>query len=81
MNSSRYRIFLWAGLALVLLWGGVFGAYRIAEGLRPTPEKLAAYAGSPNFAQGVKDMSAALVDLDPDQGVSVEQLLLSPGAS
>lgn len=42
---------------------------------------LAAYAGSPNMAQGVKEMSAALVDLDPNDGASVEQLLLSPGAT
>ncbi len=42
---------------------------------------LAAYAGSPNVSQGVKDMSAALVDLDPDQGVSVDQVLLSPGTA
>jgi hypothetical protein len=44
MNSSRYRLLLYAGLLLVLVWGGVMGGYRIADALRPTPEKLASYA-------------------------------------
>jgi hypothetical protein len=46
MTSPRYRLLLWSGAALVLLWGGVFGGYRVAEALRPTPEKVAAYAAS-----------------------------------
>lgn len=46
MSGSRYRIVWWSGLALILLWGGVFAGYRIAEALRPTPEKVAAYARS-----------------------------------
>lgn len=46
MNAARYRIFLWAGIALILMWGGVFAGYRIADALRPTPQKVAAYAAS-----------------------------------
>jgi hypothetical protein len=44
VNSSRYRIFLWAGIAVLLIWGGVFAGYRLAAAWRPTPEKVAAYA-------------------------------------
>jgi len=44
MNASRYRLLLYAGLLLVLVWGGILGGYWIADALRPTPEKLAVYA-------------------------------------
>jgi hypothetical protein len=44
MNRSRYRLIGWAALALVLVWGGVFGAYRLADARRVTPEKVSAYA-------------------------------------
>lgn len=46
MNSPRHRILVWAGLALVLVWAGAFGAYRIAGVLRPTSDKLTTYAAS-----------------------------------
>ena len=42
---------------------------------------LAAYPGSPNIGQGTKEMTAALVSLDPEAGVSVEKIHLSPGSS
>ena len=42
---------------------------------------VAAYPGSPNLAQGAKEMSVALVDLDPEHGISVEKISLSPGAA
>jgi DNA repair exonuclease SbcCD nuclease subunit len=41
----------------------------------------AAYPGSPNLSQGAKEMTAALVDLDPTSGVTVTKLSLSPGAA
>ena len=44
-------------------------------------QTIAAYPGSPNLGQGAKEMTAALVDLDPMEGVSVEKINLSPGAS
>lgn len=40
----------------------------------------AVYPGSPNHAQGAKEMTAALVDLDPALGVQVEKLLLNPSS-
>jgi predicted phosphodiesterase len=42
---------------------------------------IAAYPGSPNIGQGAKEMTVALVDLDPEQGVNVEKISLSPRAS
>jgi len=42
-NSSRYRIFLWAGIGLVILWAAVIAGYKVAEARRPTPEKVEAY--------------------------------------
>ena len=42
---------------------------------------IAAYPGSPNLGQGAKEMSVALVDLDPMQGVTVEKISLLPGAA
>jgi len=42
---------------------------------------VAAYPGSPNLGQGAKEMSVALVDLDPMQGVTVEKISLLPGAA
>jgi predicted phosphodiesterase len=42
---------------------------------------VAAYPGSPNLGQGAKEMSVALVDLDPEQGISVEKISLSPWAA
>lgn len=50
MNASRHRILLWTGLALVLVWGVVVAGYRIAGALRPTPEKVSAYAKSLDLA-------------------------------
>ena len=41
----------------------------------------AAYSGSPNLGQGSKEMTAALVNLDPETGVQVEKITLLPGAS
>ncbi len=35
----------------------------------------AAYPGSPNLAQGAKEITAALVELCPDNGVSVERVV------
>ncbi len=46
VNTSRYRVVLWAGAAVLVIWGGVFAGYQIAAALRPTPEKLSAYASS-----------------------------------
>ncbi|MCU0771234.1 MAG: hypothetical protein MUE94_05620 [Verrucomicrobia bacterium] len=46
MTTSRYRVFVWAGLALVCLWGAVLAGYQIAAAWRPTPEKVRAYASS-----------------------------------
>lgn len=40
----------------------------------------AAYCGSPNRGQGVTEMSAALVSLDPASGVTVEKMELTSGA-
>ena len=37
---------------------------------------VAAYPGSPNLAQGAKEMTVAHVRLDPDSGVSVESIHL-----
>lgn len=37
-------------------------------------ETLAVYPGSPNLSQGAKEMTAALVDLCPENGVSVQKL-------
>jgi predicted phosphodiesterase len=42
---------------------------------------VAVYPGSPNLGQGAKEMSVALVDLDPEQGISVEKISLSPWAA
>lgn len=42
---------------------------------------LAAYPGSPNLGQGAKEMTAALVSLDPDTGVDVEKINLRPVTS
>ncbi len=39
-------------------------------------DTVAAYSGSPNTEQGAKEISAALVELHPSEGVSVKQLLL-----
>lgn len=39
-------------------------------------DTVAAYSGSPNLEQGVKERSAAYVELCPENGVSVTQLLL-----
>ena len=39
---------------------------------------IAAYSGSPNLAQGAKEMSVALVDLDPEQGVHVQKVEILP---
>jgi hypothetical protein len=50
MNVPRYRIFLWAGIALILVWVTVFAGYRIADALRATPQKVAAYAASLDLA-------------------------------
>lgn len=44
-------------------------------------QTTAAYSGSPNSGQGAKEMTAALVDLDPTSGVTVTKLSLSPGAA
>jgi hypothetical protein len=44
VTSSRYRLLFWAGLALVLVWAGVWAGFRIAESRRVTPEKVTAYA-------------------------------------
>jgi hypothetical protein len=46
MKRSRYGPWLWAGIALLIVWGMVFAGYRIAARLGPTPEKVAAYARS-----------------------------------
>lgn len=42
---------------------------------------LAAYPGSPNPGQGAREMTAALVDLDPESGVIARKLDLLPGSS
>lgn len=44
-------------------------------------QTTAVYPGSPNLGQGAKEMTAALVELDPTKGVMVEKISLSPGAS
>ncbi len=44
-------------------------------------ETTAVYSGSPNLGQGSKEMTAALVDLDTEIGVSVDKLSLLPGSS
>jgi len=62
MNSSRYRILLWAGLGLVLVWGAVFVGYRIAGSLRPTPEKLAAYASALDLTTLTPDQRKAALE-------------------
>ena len=51
--------------------------YTVMEHGRTT----AVYPGSPNHAQGAREMSAALVNLEPVSGVRVEKLLLSPGSA
>ena len=39
---------------------------------------VAAYPGSPNLSQGVKESSAAIVELHPENGVTVEKMVLLP---
>ncbi len=41
----------------------------------------AVYSGSPNPGQGTSEMSAALVQLEPETGVSIDKLALLPGSS
>ena len=41
---------------------------------------IAAYPGSPNLAQGAKEMTVALVNLDETTGVTVDKINLLPGA-
>lgn len=48
---SRYRTVLWAGAALVAVWVGVFAGYKMADRLRPTPERLTAFVGSVDWSQ------------------------------
>jgi len=62
VNSSRYRLLLWAGLALVLVWGGVFAAYRVAGARRVTPEKVSMYVNGLDLTGLSADDRAAVLD-------------------
>jgi hypothetical protein len=44
--SPRYKMLLWAGAGLVAAWILAFAGYRIAVGLKVTPEKVRAYSAS-----------------------------------
>ena len=46
VGSSRYRIFLWVGAGLVVIWLAIIAGYKVADARRPTAERLAAYVQS-----------------------------------
>jgi hypothetical protein len=48
---SRYRVVMWTGVALVAVWAIVFAGYRIADRLRPTPERLTTFIQSVEWSQ------------------------------
>jgi len=63
-SASRYWIFLWATIGLIGVWACVLAGYWIAEAVRPTPEKLTAYATTLDLtALSQEDRRAALEKL------------------
>jgi hypothetical protein len=44
MFTGRNALFLKAGIALAVVWGIVWGAFQVTGNLKPTPEKLVAFA-------------------------------------
>ena len=51
MFAGRNSLFVKAGLALVLIWVGVWGVLKVTGAMKPTPEKFYAYVEENSLAE------------------------------